>query len=153
MELTLSSDPKKFGPGLWHKIHTDAITATTDWLKEAFIININVTCDSLPCVKCKTHLREFIDKYPLRNYWNTRDEYGKDIGFFKWTWILHNRVNKFLGKFEPKLEDAYLAYRNINISSCARCNNSDIHPSARIIITKYKTGDVKPREFKLIKRH
>ena len=150
MDTSIFSDPVKIGPGIWFKMHTEAVSATTDDLKRAFIKNINVLCDNFKCKKCQGHFRKFIDTRPLEKYWNVRDVSGRDIGFFKWTWELHNQVNKFLGKYEPSLEESYGFYTNTDAGVCFDCgaDQKQLPP----ILVAYKSGDVKPKPFKLISR-
>ena len=163
MDVSVYTDTTKFA-GIWFKIHVDAVTATTDSLKEAFIININATCDNFKCKKCQPHFRKFIDTYPLKNYWNIKDGRGRDIGFFKWSWELHNQVNKFLKKYEPSLEEAYDFYANTEAGVCFDCGGTTDSPSEHVpseqrsraippILTLFREGGhVKPQPFRLIGR-
>lgn len=173
MDVSVFADPVKVGPGIWFKMHTDAIKAITDNLKSAFVVNINAVCDNFKCKKCQSHFRKFIDTYPLENYWNIHDEKGRDIGFFKWTWEMHNQVNKFLKKYEPTLQEAYDFFSNTEIGACFNCGNNQ--PPREIItsiitsessvpeqrsraippiLTLYReSGDTKPQLFRLIPRH
>lgn len=121
MDASVYTDPAKFGP-LWLKIHIDGISATTDELKRAFVININALCNNFKCKKCQGHFRKFIDTHTLRAYWNIKDSKGRDIGFFKWTWELHNQVNKFLNKYQPSFEEAYNFYSDSEAGACFDCD-------------------------------
>src|SRR5438270_7551943 len=91
---------KTLGPGIWHVIHTLAYHANTDELKEAYISTINILCDHFGCEQCKIHLTQFINTYPFKNYFNITD------GLFKWSWELHNDVNKKLNKLQMNYETA-----------------------------------------------
>jgi len=128
MDISVYSDPVKIGPGIWFGIHINAIKAITDPLKEAYIININALCDNFKCKKCQPHFRKFIDTHPLSNYWNIRDNKGNDIGFFKWSWEMHNQVNKFLKKYEPTLEEAYDFFSNSELGACFNCGGTAPSP-------------------------
>jgi hypothetical protein len=160
MQVSIFSDPTKIGPGIWFKMHIDAVAAVTDSLKEAFIININATCDNFKCKKCQPHFRKFIDTHPLRDYWNVKDSKGSDIGFFKWTWELHNQVNKFLNKYQPTLVEAYEFFSDTEAGACFNCGGTDPKnnhlPELRSraippILTLYReSGHLKPKPFKLI---
>lgn len=165
MDGSIFSDSTKVGPGMWFSIHTDAVAAVTDALKAAFIVNINAKCDNFKCKKCQPHFRKFIDTHDFSNYWNIRDNKGRDIGFFKWTWELHNDVNGRLGKYRPTLEEAYDFYTNPEAGACFNCGSSvkqppivTVIPEQRsraipAILTLYReTGEVKPQPFKLIPR-
>lgn len=166
MDISIFSDPTRIGPGIWFGMHLDAIVAMTDALKEAFIINVNNLCDNFKCKKCQPHFRKFIDTHPLRNYWNIRDAKGRDIGFFQWTWELHNQVNRFLKKYEPTLDEAYAFFSSTEAGACFNCggestsNDSTAQTKEIIeqrtraippILTIYReSGDVKAKPFKLI---
>ena len=158
MDTSIFSDPVKVGPGVWFKMHIDAVKAVNDTLKETFVININAICDNFKCKKCQPHFRKFIDTYPLVNYWNIRDNKNRDIGFFKWTWEMHNQVNKFLGKYEPSFEEAYDYFSNSEAGACFNCGNdhSVIEQRSRAIpqiLTLYRDSkDITPRPFKLVSR-
>lgn len=123
MDTTVFTDPSIIGPGLWFNIHITAKHAVTDTLKEAFGVNINALCDNFKCMKCKPHFRKFIDTHPFKDYWNIRNAHGNDIGLFKWTWELHNQVNKFLNKYQPTLEEAYEYYSHADVGVCFDCGS------------------------------
>lgn len=165
MDVTVFSDPVKIGPGIWFAMHTDAIKATTDSLKSAFDIYVNALCDNFKCKKCQPHFRKFIDTHPFINYWNIYDELGRDIGFFKWTWELHNQVNKFLGKYQPTLQEAYDFFSNNEAGACFNCGATAVHSteSAPIIeqrsnaipaiLTLYRSSkNIKPQPFRLVSK-
>lgn len=169
MDGSIFADPVKVGPGVWFKMHIDAIKAITDSLKEAFVININAVCDNFKCKKtCQPHFRKFIDTHPFTNYWNIRDVQGRDIGFFKWTHEFHNEVNRSLGKYEPTFEEAYVYFSNAEIGACFNCGSPTATnlpvtydssvPEQRTraippILTLYReSGEVKPLPFRLIPR-
>lgn len=125
MDVEGFSDPVKVGPGMWFKMHVNAVKAITDELKEAFIININADCDNFKCKKCQGHFRKFIDTHSFKNYWRIIDEKGRDVGFFKWTWELHNLVNKFLNKYQPNFQEAYEFYSDREIGACFNCGSDN----------------------------
>jgi len=180
MDISIFSDPTKIGPGMWADLHIEAVYAVTDALKEAFSINTNAKCDNFRCKKCQPHFRKFIDTHPFKSYWNIRDAKGRDIGFFKWTWELHNQVNKFLSKYEPTFEEAYEFWSNSEAGACFNCGSTGLAPMAAPIpvvilgqrstsgivsipeqrsraippiLTAYKnTKDIQPRPFRLIPR-
>jgi len=105
-------------------MHRDACRATTEERKRSFMHNIEEDCNTFPCARCKIHFRNFLDNYPLKQYWLIKDDKGRDIGFFKWTWELHNQVNRRLRKYEPKFEEAYNYYTQEPISACFNCDNN-----------------------------
>lgn len=148
MDTSTFHDPVKIGPGIWFKMHTEAVAAATDELKRAFVKNVNTLCDNFKCKKCQGHFRKFIDTHPFERYWNIRDK-GRDIGFFQWTWELHNQVNKYLGKYEPSLEEAYTFFSAEDVGVCFDCGSP---PAVPDVIISYKAGRIKPKPFKLISR-
>ena len=180
MNTSVFSDPVKVGPGIWFTLHTKAVKAVTDPLKHAFKTNVSTLCDNFKCKNCQPHFRNFIDTRPLSKYWNIRDAEGRDIGFFQWTWELHNEVNKFLGKYQPSLQEAYDYFSNSDAGACFNCGTSSPYTSnphldnptpsndfvthinppfeqrSRAIppiLTLYRTSDtVKPEPFRLIPR-
>lgn len=128
MDRLALMDITKIGPGIWFKIHSDGIAATTQSLKESFIININALCDGFKCKHCQPHFRKYINEHPLINYFNIKNSKGIDIGIFKWTWEFHNEVNSRLGKYQPTLEESYEYYTNNTIGACHDCGqNKDIN--------------------------
>lgn len=149
MDVSTFSDPTKLS-GLWFKIHIDAAHAVTDELKRSFEININHTCDNFKCKKCQPHFRKFIDTHPFFKYWNIKDEKGRDIGMFQWSWELHNQVNRFLNKPQPGLMEAYEYYVDSEAGACFNCggantpNDEYISPPSFLI----KKETVKPAPMK-----
>lgn len=121
MDTSVFQRPEIIGPGMWFKIHTNAVHAITPVLKSAFAVNINKLCDSFRCKVCQPHFRLFIDTHPFINYNNMFDDRGRDIGYFKWTWELHNSVNNRLDKPCPTLEEAYNYYLDATAGTCETC--------------------------------
>lgn len=140
MNTDMNINPDILGPGLWFKIHVDAVQAITDDLKEAFAININALCTIFKCTVCQKHFSDFIKLHPLIDYWYIEDN-GRDIGFYKWSWELHNQVNRRLGKYEPKLFESYEYYTNPEIGACFNCGEQKSTQSdsrTRTILTPYQ---------------
>ena len=63
----------------------------------------------IPCQECEKHLITNLNNYPIDNYLDTKER------LFEWTVILHNQVNKILGKNEWSLDKANKYYKNFNI--------------------------------------
>lgn len=154
MDTSVFTDPVKLGPGIWFTMHVNAVQATSEALKQAFISNINSLCDNFKCLKCQKHFRNFIDTHPFSKYWHIKNNNGREIGFFKWTWELHNDVNKMLNKPQPSLEEAFEFYSNSKVGTCHSCAKPPItmvDKSHRIppILTRYReSGEIKPVPFK-----
>lgn len=168
MDTSIFTDLTKTGPGIWFLLHTEATKATTDENKRSFIIFVNALCDNFKCQTCKTHFRNFINKHPFLPYWNIKDDFGRDIGFYKWTWELHNQVNKFLNKPQPSLLESYDYYSNNSIGICTNCPNISINhqnPVEEILVPYVLEHDTHPnknnlttnknnfRKFRLLSRH
>jgi hypothetical protein len=113
---------KTLGPGIWHVIHTLAYHATTEELKNNFITTMTLLCDHFGCNQCKTHLTQFMTNYPIKNYFEIEN------GLFKWTWELHNAVNKTLNKPQIKLEVAIQTYKNNTCQNCAASQTTSPAP-------------------------
>jgi hypothetical protein len=158
MDTNIFTDPAKIGPGIWFTMHIDAIAANTDQLKESFVVNINALCDNFKCKKCQPHFRKFIDTHNFKDYWNLKDNRERDIGFFKWTWELHNQVNKFLNKYQPSFDEAYNYYSDSEIGACFNCGGNNVQEplvtrAIPSILTLYReTGIIQPKPFKLINK-
>lgn len=159
MDTSVFTDIKRTGPGIWFSMHLDAIIATTDPLKLAFERKVNHLCDNFKCKTCQPHFRKFIDTHPFSKYRNIKDSKGRDIGYFKWTWECHNQVNRFLGKPQPSLEEAYDYYSNSDAGVCFDCGSKTkeepmpelVSRAIPPILTKYmETGEIKPKPFRLI---
>ena len=110
-----------YGPGIWYMIHLEAINATNDQLKTHFIKNINHLCLHFPCEKCKLSFKQFINDHSLIKYWDIKHNVYGDIGFFAWSWELHNMVNKKLNKPYLTFDDALAIYKNY---ICTDCNDT-----------------------------
>ena len=109
-------DPAIMGPGIWYRIHIDALAAVTDELKASYIVYINNLCDKFNCKKCQEHFREYLDDNSFESYWRMEN------GFFKWTWAFHNAVNKRLGKREYSYEECLGMYSGSVV--CVNCGNN-----------------------------
>ena len=78
----------------WDRIHKLASKATTPELKGEFEKYIRYLAFNFPCPKCQPHIKERMLSNPIKNYYNTLDEKGRDIGVAKWSWEFHNSVNE-----------------------------------------------------------
>lgn len=111
MEVGYKPQPQNFSY-IWFSVHMLAINARTQASKEAFGKYMELLSLNLPCAKCRKHLKQHIEKdHPASHY-------DEPDGCFRWSWILHNKVNKFLKKTEVKYEDAYDFYKNLENFGC-----------------------------------
>lgn len=137
MDTSIFTDPVKIGPGIWFSLHIEAVKCTSDDTKKSFIIFVNSICDNFKCAKCQIHFRTFINTHPFLLYWNIKDAQGRDIGFYKWTWELHNQVNKFLNKPQPSLMESYNYYVDHNSDVCHNCGNQPVQqPHQNVLRSK-----------------
>ena len=81
----------------WNTIHIKARNANTKNKKDEFVKYMKYLADHFPCPDCIGHIRNYINKNPIENYYDIKEN-EKDIGLFKWSWEFHNEVNKRLGK-------------------------------------------------------
>jgi hypothetical protein len=89
--------PEVWGPFFWHTIHITALgypSSPTYAHKKAakeFYESLKIL---IPCPICRDHYTEHLEKHPLTPYLDKRED------LFRWTVLLHNEVNKMLGKKE-----------------------------------------------------
>lgn len=121
--ITTMAVISKLGPGLWYSIHFMALRALDPNEKMGFVAYINALVEDFPCQECVQHLREYLSKHPLINYWHL------ELGMFQWSVGLHNDVNRRLGKPEMLYSEALITYK-----SGAKCNNCMDVTSDSIII-------------------
>jgi hypothetical protein len=61
----------------------------------------------LPCSICREHYREHLTKHPIATFLDSRTD------LIKWTIMIHNHVNKMLGKLEWTLEEVLAYYEKV----------------------------------------
>lgn len=101
--------PAVWGPHLWKSIHYIALGYPAEKPSEsdkanykAFYMNLHKV---VPCIKCAENYQRHLSEVPAI------DGYlGSSARLFEWTWMLHNVVNRDLGKREISLEAARRAY-------------------------------------------
>jgi hypothetical protein len=98
--------PEAWGPFFWHTIHIIALGypmepshAHKKSAKE-FYESLKIL---IPCPICKEHYIAHLEKYPLTPHLDRRTD------LFRWTVLLHNEVNKALGK-RPFTETQAIQY-------------------------------------------
>lgn len=101
-----------WGPHLWYSIHfialgfpNEASSIDKKNYKNYYINLPNV----IPCEECAKHFTNSLNNYSIDNYLDSKEK------LFEWTIILHNEVNKMLGKKEWSLEKATKHYNNFNL--------------------------------------
>lgn len=126
-----------YGPKIWLIIHKYAINADNNIdLKNNYVELINYINILFPCNICKIHFNEHRKLFLFEKYNN----------IFKWSYILHDNVNKMYNKKSPNINTLYDYYNNINITIlinaifhtlftfCSNYNHSDIINFIMIII-------------------
>ncbi len=95
--MTLSIPPEVWGPFFWHTIHITALgypkepTYAHKKAAKEFFESLQFL---IPCPICREHYQQHLEKYPLTPHLDRRSD------LFRWTVLLHNEVNKMLGKPE-----------------------------------------------------
>ncbi len=115
-------DIKTVGPGLWHILHTSAIYAKEQQSMDEFERFLENIKKSIRCDTCLNEFVEFQNKNPLSSYRRIKTKQGLSVGFYIWTWKLHNAVNEKLGKPQADLKDTYLYYSGTSV--CFACISS-----------------------------
>lgn len=108
----------RYGPGVWFSIHTLALKATDNCGKKIFIDFMDSLTETFPCVKCRNHIRNYINEHPIQKFWN------EENGFFKWSWIFHNVVNLRLNKPIMEYSEALDKYTKPH-ETCSKGCDSD----------------------------
>ena len=102
--------PTVWGPFFWHTIHIAALgypqepSYTHKKAAKDFFESLQVM---IPCAICREHYAEHLKAYPISPHLDSR----KDL--FKWTVVLHNAVNKMLGKPEFTELDSVKFYKRL----------------------------------------
>ena len=109
-----------WGPHLWYSMHFIALGFPNEASSidkknyKNFYINLpNV----IPCEECSKHLAINLNNYQIDNYLESREK------LFQWTVIIHNEVNRMLGKSEWSVKEAYNYYTNpfFNLKNSTKC--------------------------------
>lgn len=115
-------DKNIWGPYMWNTMHFVALgypKEATDIDKKNYKSFYYNLVNIIPCQECSTHLSQNFKSMPIDNYLNSREK------LFEWTILLHNSVNKMLGKEEWSLNKANKYYKNtsFNITEQIKCFN------------------------------
>lgn len=88
-------DPRIWGPHTWFFLHTLTFSYPdnpNEEDKRKMFNFFNILGEVLPCSVCKVHYQENIQKYPINNFLNSRQD------LVNWLIDIHNIVNRSLGK-------------------------------------------------------
>ncbi len=103
----MALEPTIWGPHFWFVLHTIALTypntpnEVTRKKYYDFIQNLPIF---LPVEEIGNTFSQFLDKYPVTPYLDSR------TSFVKWMHFIHNKINVSLGKDELTIEEAMTAY-------------------------------------------
>jgi len=130
-------NPNTDSKGIWYTIHRMAILAITEAKKAEFINYMTFLSKEFPCEKCRTHIKQFIVDNPFHIYMNVSYTTYSDVGFFKWSFNLHNAVNMRLGKPIIDFSTAHNLYKGENPNICtAGCDEPEMKMQEPIITPK-----------------
>lgn len=93
-----------WGPAFWKTIHSLAIAYHPNQ-KQYFKQYMNNLTYVLPCEVCREHLKNNLKILPMDSYLDNNHQ------LFLWSYLLHDLVNKQLGKKSPPfnvIKQAYL---------------------------------------------
>ena len=147
-------DKNIWGSDMWHTMNFVALgypKGATNKDKTNYKNFYENIVNVIPCQECSVHLNENLKNTPINNYLNSREK------LFEWTVLLHNSVNKHLGKPEWTNEKAYNYYTNphFNLNDYVQCFNwsySSVIVLLIIIIILFFTKNIIIKKFnKLIK--
>ncbi len=100
------ANPTLWGPGVWFVLHLLAINAIN---QNETIKQIKFILHHLPCETCKEHALDYLSKFPIEDYKETKVS-NTNVGLFVWTFRFHNAVNYRHGKPQMSWEVAYNLY-------------------------------------------
>lgn len=101
---------KVWGKYFWSTLHITALaypSKPTIEDRETYKTFFTIFGNILPCKKCTINYNRHLVELPIFPYLESRDE------LFKWTIMLHNIVNRELGKSQWNIEYALMYYTNL----------------------------------------
>jgi hypothetical protein len=109
------------GPGWWAFLHNAAGAANNNPAGlTLFVQAVDLTSKRFTCEKCRLDFNVLLQQYPTRNYQDTHNVDGNSP--LRWSWLVHNEVNKKLGKKSyswKSCKDDYLVAGNA--PGCTDC--------------------------------
>jgi hypothetical protein len=102
--------PEVWGPFFWHTIHLVALGYPMDpsmahkRAAKEFFEGLRFL---IPCPICKDHYAQHLEKFPITPHLDKR------VDLYRWTILLHNEVNKTLGKPEYPEAQSIEFYKRI----------------------------------------
>ena len=114
-------EPSVWGPPTWHLIHQLAYNYDEN-LKEYYELFFKYFEELIPCINCRNSFINYAHTYPLDL--NNRES------FIKWTILIHNVVNRKLGK-------PYMNIKLANIIYTKKINNRFVYNFISTFSTAY----------------
>lgn len=99
----MNFSPETYGPGAMYAYHLMARHAKTESDVNAVIYLTKLFSKKFKCEKCRKHFKKIIKKYNI-------EEYSNKDKIFEYTVIIHNVINKVLGKKQYSLDEANKIY-------------------------------------------
>ena len=103
----MALEPTVWGPFYWFVLHTIALTYPSNpntVIKRKYYDFIQNIPLFLPIPEIGNKFSEFLDKYPVTPYLDSRES------FIKWMHFMHNKINVYLGLPEKTMEEAMVDY-------------------------------------------
>jgi len=105
-----------WGPCFWRMIHSFAASyRPSPEIKAAFIQFIYALPGIIPCETCKAQFMDTLNRIPL-----TDSQFTSAGSLFLWTFLVHDDINKKLGKNSPSYEEVKNIY--FDDSVCKSCS-------------------------------
>jgi len=106
-----------WGPAFWRVIHSFSATyKPSPKARQAYIQFIHSLIGITPCSVCRDNFEQALKQIPLT------EEYLQDGNrLFLWSFLLHDLINKKLGKHSPSFESIKKEYFNDKV--CGNCGN------------------------------
>ena len=100
-------DQNVWGPHFWFFLHTIAISYPNfpnSVIKKKYYDFIQNIPLFIPIESMSSNFSKILNKYPVQPYLDSRDS------FIRWTWFIHNKINKQLEKPTISLSEFYTTY-------------------------------------------
>jgi hypothetical protein len=122
-------DPNDFGPPMWESYHIMAAGAKTDIKRLAFKKYATELLQILlPCDTCSNHYIRILKKHPIEQYMDSHER------LLFWSYLIHEEVNKDLGKQGMPYSDVrrkYLPELNTSIVCKTTCLADEDHVTVK----------------------
>lgn len=113
----MSLSREEAGRAQWNFMHRVALECQSNADKRWFKKYLFHLSQHFPCEQCRDHMQKMFKMHPINSYWDVKIK-GKDVGMFKYSWMIHNEVNKRLGKPTVDFEVAYMLWNDPKHRDC-----------------------------------